>query len=121
MVWLSVAIGGALGTIARHGVNILFSRLLRPDPYATAMVNLVGSLAIGVLAGLIAAGRLHLSHEARTVVFVGILGGFTTFSTLMLDTFTLVEGGRTSAAVINILVQVVVGYAAVYLGFRLAA
>ena len=120
MMWIAVAVGGALGSMVRHGVNLLFAhRLLRAEPYGTATVNIVGSLAIGLLAGLIAAGRLHLSVEARTFVFVGILGGFTTFSSLMLDTLTLVHGGRPAAAIVNVAGQVLVGYAAVYVGFRL--
>ena len=122
MTWIAVAIGGALGSIARHGVNVMFAhRTLRGDPYATAAVNISGSLAIGILAGLIAGSRLHLSVEARAFLFVGILGGFTTFSSLMLDTFTLAEGGRPTAALVNVLGQVVLGYAAAYVGFRLSS
>src|SRR4249919_943915 len=80
MIWLAVAVGGALGSMARHGVNILFAHALpRPVPYATATVNLVGSAVIGLLAALVATGRLQMSAEVRTFVFVGILGGFTTF------------------------------------------
>ena len=108
--------------MARHGVNLLFAhRLLRAEPYGTATVNIVGSLAIGALAGIIASGRLHLSTEMRTFLFVGILGGFTTFSSLMLDTLTLVHGGRHSAAFVNVMGQCLLGYAAVYAGFRLGA
>ena len=122
MSWIAVGIGGALGSMARHGVNVMFAqRMLRAEPYGTAAVNIIGSLAIGLIAGSIAGGRLHLSAETRTFLFVGVLGGFTTFSSLMLDTFTLAEGGRPSAALVNVLGQAVVGYAAAYLGFRLAA
>ncbi len=70
-------------------------------PYATAAVNLLGSLAIGLLAGLIATGRVHMSTELRTFVFVGILGGFTTFSSYMLDTFTLGHAGEHALAFWN--------------------
>ena len=66
MVWLAVMTGGALGSLARHVVNGLFSQLIhRPVPYATAAVNLVGSGVIGILAGLLAAGRLHMSVPLR--------------------------------------------------------
>jgi fluoride exporter len=122
MIWLAVGVGGALGSMARHGVNVLLAQqFLRAEPYGTATVNILGSLAIGLLAGSIAEGRLQLSLEARTFLFVGILGGFTTFSSLMLETFTLAEGGRPTAALANVMGQVVVGYAVAYLGFRLAA
>ena len=102
MIWLAVAAGGALGSMARHGVNILFAHVLeRAVPYATAAVNLVGSATIGLLAALIAAGRLQWSTELRTFVFVGILGGFTTFSSFMLDTLTLGHGGEHSPRVLE--------------------
>ena len=94
MIWLAVAFGGALGSMARHGVNVFFAHTLeRAVPYTTATVNLIGSAVIGLLAALIATGRLELSPAARTFVFVGILGGFTTFSSFMLDTLTLGHGG----------------------------
>jgi CrcB protein len=120
MIWLAVAVGGALGSMARHGVNILFAHALpRAVPYATATVNLVGSAVIGLLAALVATGRLHLSAEARTFVFVGILGGFTTFSSFMLDTLTLGHGGDQALAFWNVTLQTTVGLAAVWGGYRL--
>src|SRR5262245_13894298 len=93
--WLAVIAGGALGTAVRHGVNVWFARhLAYPTPYPTAAVNLIGAGIIGILAGAIAAGRLHMSGPLRSFVFVGILGGFTTFSSYMLDTLTLAYGGE---------------------------
>jgi CrcB protein len=120
MIWIVVALGGAVGTLARHGVNIAVARLFeRPVPYATAAVNLIGSFTIGLLAGLTAAGRLQLTPAARTFIFVGILGGFTTFSSYVLDTFTLGHGGDQSAAVWNVVAQTALGLGLVYAGFRL--
>ena len=116
--WIAVAIGGALGSVARHGVN----RIVHQEwpslrfPLATAIVNIVGCCVIGVLAGLVAAGRLPMRTNWREFIFVGILGGFTTFSTFGLDTITLVRSGDTSQAVLNTLLQVVCGLAAVYFG-----
>ena len=107
MIWLAVAAGGALGSMARHGVNILFATVFgRAVPYATASVNLIGSLTIGLLAALIASGRLQLSPELRTFVFVGILGGFTTFSSFMLDTLVLGQGGDQAIALWNVALQI---------------
>jgi len=120
MIWLAVAVGGALGSMARHGVNVFFAHVLeRSIPYATGVVNLVGSIVIGLLAALIATGRLHMSTELRTFVFVGILGGFTTFSSFMLDTFTLGHGGDHSLAFWNVALQVALGLGAVWCGYRL--
>ena len=119
MIWLAVAGGGALGSLARHGVNLLFTHTLgRAVPYATATVNLVGSVVIGLLAALVATGRLHLSPEARTFVFVGILGGFSTFSSFMLDTLTLGHGGDQALAFWNVTLQTTVGLALVWAGYR---
>jgi CrcB protein len=89
-------------------------------PYATAAVNITGCFAIGVLAGLVASGSLRLGENARAFLFVGILGGFTTFSSLGLDTLTLVRGGASTAAFLNIAVQVLVGLASVFVGYSLA-
>jgi CrcB protein len=120
MIWLAVAVGGALGSMARHGVNVVVAHLLeRAAPHATAVVNLTGSLAIGALAGAIAAGRLQMSVEMRAFVFVGILGGFTTFSSFMLDTLTLGHGGNQTLAISNVAIQIVFGFAAVWAGYRL--
>jgi CrcB protein len=119
MIWLAVAAGGALGSMARHGVNMVFAHLLeRATPYATGTVNLIGSAVIGLLAALIATGRLHMSSELRTFVFVGILGGFTTFSSFMFDTFTLGHGGNHSLAFWNVALQTGFGLAAVWAGYR---
>ena len=120
MIWLAVGAGGAIGSMARHGVNIVFAHVLeRAVPYATASVNLIGSAVIGLLAALIATGRLHLSTEMRTFVFVGILGGFTTFSSFMLDTFTLGHGGDHTTAFWNVALQTAFGLVAVWGGYRL--
>jgi CrcB protein len=114
----AVALGGAVGSLARHGVNVLFSQVFaRPVPYATAAVNLVGSVLIGVLAGLLASGRLTMSPNMRTFVFMGLLGGFTTFSSFMLDTLTLTHGGNHVLAMSNVIGQVGLGLLAVYAGY----
>lgn len=120
MIWLAVGAGGALGSMARHGVNVLFSHLFeRATPYATGAVNLLGSAVIGLLAGRLASGRLHLSTEMRTFVLVGILGGFTTFSSFMLDTLTLGQGGHQSLAFWNVGLQTALGLVFVWAGYRL--
>ena len=119
MIWIAVAAGGAVGSVARHAVNVLFAHVLeRAVPHATAAVNITGSAVIGLLAGLIAVGRLHLSTEMRTFLFVGILGGFTTFSSFMLDSFTLAHGGEHTLAVSNVVLQTALGFLAVWAGYR---
>ena len=120
MVWLAVAAGGAIGTLARHGVNMMFAHLFaRAVPYATAAVNIAGSLVIGFLAGRIAAGRLEMDQPVRAFVFVGVLGGFTTFSSFMLDTLVLATGGDRTLAFANVAGQTFLGLLTVYLGYQL--
>jgi CrcB protein len=117
--YVLVAIGGALGSMARHGVGMAVVRVspARVTPYATMTVNLAGCLVIGLLAGLIASQRVTMTPALRAFVFVGVLGGFTTFSSFGLDTFTLAHGGRTGAAAVNVAVQVAAGCALVAAGY----
>ena len=118
---LAVALGGALGSVARHGVNIAVTRLLgHPSYTSTLIVNVAGCAIIGLLAGQIAAGRLVVSATMRVFLTVGVLGGFTTFSSFGLDTLTLVQAGRYQTAAFNVIIQVIAGLAAVAGGFALA-
>jgi CrcB protein len=122
MTWIAVAIGGAIGSMVRHWVNLeVAHRLERSFPWATFIVNVAGCLVIGALAGRIASGRLHLTPTMRTFLFVGVLGGFTTFSSFGLDTFTLAHGGDHSAAFWNVAGQVGLGVGGVWLGFYLGS
>lgn len=123
MLWIYVAVGGAIGSIARHEVGKAIARLspTHVTPYATGLVNLIGCFVIGLLAGLVASHRMAMSAQVRALVFVGILGGFTTFSSFGLDTFSLAHGGRPGAAVVNALVQVLAGCSLVAAGYFAAA
>jgi CrcB protein len=119
MAWLAVAVGGALGSVARHAVNhLMHSRWsLMTFPAATVVVNVLGCAVIGLLAGLVASGRLPMRFYWREFVFVGILGGFTTFSTFALDTLTLARTGASIGAVLNVVGQVGLGLLATLAGF----
>ena len=120
MAWMAVAIGGALGSMARHGVNHLVHVrwMTTRFPAGTVVVNLLGCLVIGVLAGLLASDRIALKPNWREFIFVGVLGGFTTFSTFGLDTFLLARTHSTGYAAVNVAVQVAGGLAAVWLGYH---
>ena len=121
MTWIAVAAGGALGSVARHAVNAIVARIAgQPSFVSTALVNVIGCAVIGVLAGLIAVHAVRMTPTARVFVFVGILGGFTTFSSFGLDTLTLVHDGRPVAALANVMGQVLAGVGAVFAGFTLA-
>jgi CrcB protein len=120
--WLAVALGGALGSVARHAVNhVAHARWLGSRfPFGTVIVNLSGCLIIGLLAGLLVSNRIEMRFWRREFVLTGLLGGFTTFSTFGLDTFVLART-QPEAAAINVALQVVGGLAAVWIGYRLGA
>lgn len=121
LTWIVVAAGGAVGCVARHGINRTVHQYwpMVQFPIATVIVNLIGCCTIGMLAGLIASGHLPMRLHWREFIFVGILGGFTTFSTFGLDTITLARGGGLTDAFWNVAVQVIGGLAGVYGGLVL--
>jgi CrcB protein len=121
MIWLAVGVGGALGSMARHGVNHLVHKhwLVSRFPLGTVLVNVAGCFLIGLLAGLTASERIGLRLHWREFLFVGLLGGFTTFSTFGLDTFLLGRTHSVGAATLNVGVQVIGGLIALWLGYRL--
>jgi fluoride exporter len=121
MIWLAAGIGGAIGSIARHAVTVAAQRLAgRATPEATAVVNIAGCLIIGVLAGLLSTGALRLSEHTRVFVLVGLLGGFTTFSSFGLDTLMLARNGAVGLALVNVGTQVILGLTSVFAGFWIA-
>ena len=121
MTWLVIAAGGASGAAARHALNTLVQNRYALFPVGIFVVNAAGCLAIGVLAGLVAGGRLQLGETMRLFLFVGVLGGFTTFSAYSLDTLTLARGGHVMLAAVNAVGQVVAGLLAVWAGFAAGA
>ncbi|MGB2260697.1 MAG: fluoride efflux transporter CrcB, partial [Porticoccaceae bacterium] len=93
MHWLAVAVGGALGAMARYGVsNIVFSPSSQKFPWATMSVNVLGSFIMGLLF-VIVVERGALPAEMRSLLMVGFLGAFTTFSTFSLDALGLWQNG----------------------------
>ena len=115
-LWLAGA--GAVGTLLRAGLTTLAVRLLGPGfPWGTLAVNLVGSFAFGVIFAA-ARARGGLSTEAETILLVGLLGGFTTYSSFAFQTAEMLEHGRLPAAAAYVLVTNVAGIAAVWAGLR---
>ena len=121
MTWVAVGIGGAIGSMARHAVNHLVHTrwLVTRFPVGTVAVNVSGCFIIGLLAGLVASDRMALRLYWREFVFVGLLGGFTTFSTFGLDTFLLGRTHSVGYAGLNVAAQVIGGLAALWVGYRL--
>lgn len=118
---LWVGCGGFAGSVLRYGLSGLVQRQLPLStfPYGTLAVNLTGCLVIGCVAGLAEARQL-LGPGARTFVLVGVLGGFTTFSTFGYESLSLLREGEQTRAAANVLAHVALGLAAVWLGHALA-
>jgi CrcB protein len=114
-----VALGGALGSVARYACSGVALRLFGLGfPYGTLLVNVVGSYAIGILGTIaIAGGRTLTPPDIRAFLVTGILGGFTTFSAFSLETFTLARSGNLSGAVANVVLSLVLCFVAVALGY----
>lgn len=114
---LQVAIGGALGSVARYGVNVLAGRLVPGYPLGTLAVNVLGSLIMGLMAGIFA----HRGgHHLAPLLMTGLLGGFTTFSAFSLDAMTLWQRGEGVLATGYVLVSIFLSLAAVFAGLALA-
>jgi CrcB protein len=118
---LLVGIGGAFGSIARYLVSTWVQTTVKSVgfPFGTLTVNLIGCFVIGFLAQL-AEARGIFTSESRAFVFIGILGGFTTFSSFGNETLNLVRGGEMWSALSNVGLNVVIGLFAVWLGRTVA-
>ncbi len=115
-----VAIGGAIGASLRHTVNMLAVRIVATSfPWWTIVINILGSLAMGLFIGWLAR-RSGTSDALRLFVATGILGGFTTFSAFSLDFATLWERGQASAAFGYAAASVLLSLYAVFVGLWVA-
>lgn len=114
---LYVGLGGFVGAVLRYGLGSWVQRLLPHAlfPYGTLAVNVLGCLLIGFLA----AWRQPLEPGLRLFLMVGLLGGFTTFSTFALETLTLTQQQQPALAFINVVGKVVLGLGAAWVGFEL--
>ncbi len=116
---LSIALGGAVGALARHflagRVAVLFGHGF---PYGTLVVNVLGSFIMGLLI-ITLATRFELSQEWRGFIVVGVLGGFTTFSTFSLETALLIERNELMQAALYVGSSVLFSIAALFIGLWL--
>ena len=116
MLMLAIGVGGALGAMARYLTGGLVHRLT-PGlfPYGTFVVNVAGCLCFGLVAGL-AESRFVVGPGARAFVLIGLLGGFTTFSSFTFESLELVRSGQLIQAAANVGGQLVLGLVALWAG-----
>ena len=115
-----VALGGAIGSVSRY---VLSTLVLHASgslfPAGTFVVNLIGCLAFGAIIGA-AEQRFVLTPETRAFLLVGVLGGFTTFSTYAFESFALMQDGQFAAAGLNVAGQVIAGFLGFWVAYVIA-
>lgn len=117
MILLMVALGGAVGSVLRYLTTVFSVHYLSETfPYGTLIVNVVGSFFIGLLLSMTEADIL-VSPYWRPLIAVGLLGGFTTFSSFSLDTLNLFVQAEYLKAGLNLMLNLVLGFAAVSIGY----
>lgn len=119
MTYLLVFLGGGLGSTLRYAINILCARTLGTAfPYSTFMINITGSLVMGLIAGYLAF-KGDASQNWRLFLMTGILGGYTTFSAFSLDTAVLYERGALGLAALYVLGSVILSIVGVFAGLAI--
>ena len=123
LAYLWVAIGGALGSVARFGLNgLIAARFGETFPWGTIIINVTGSFLIGVFAAYADPdGRVLIAPGVRQFLMIGVCGGYTTFSSFSLQTLRLAQDREWLYAGGNILLSVVLCLVAVWLGYALGA
>jgi len=120
MQLIVIGVGGAIGALARYLLGGAVHRGMPGFfPYGTFVVNLLGCVVFGAIAGL-AESRFVIGPIVRAFLLIGVLGGFTTFSSFTYETFELVRSGQLGAAAINVAGQVGLGFLGLWAGFGLA-
>lgn len=118
--FLAVALGGAIGASARHGLGVAMFRIFGPGfPVGTLLANIIGGLLMGLLVGWLVRDMPSNANAVRLFAGVGVLGGFTTFSAFSLDALRMVETKAYSAFIGYVGASVILSIAAVALGLFL--
>ena len=121
MTYLWIAIGGALGSVLRFACSEWIQARWSTFPWGTLFVNVLGSWLIGLLAALSETGRWGDSISLRHFLMIGVLGGFTTFSSFSLQTFMLARSGAVLMAGLNVMASVGLCLCAAWVGFVLGS
>jgi len=115
-----VALGGAMGASLRYGAVAAMGRMYPGFPWGTVLVNVAGSLVMGLMAVVLMERFPGAFARLGPLVMTGILGGFTTFSAFSLDVLFLIERGRPGAAAGYVLLSVCLSIGALWVGLKLA-
>lgn len=114
--YLLVMIGGGIGSLIRYVTgSAIMAKFGGRFPLGTLVINVSGSFLIGVLMTILTE-RLKVDPRWRLFLVVGLVGGYTTFSTFEWETYTAVRGGGSWTGMLNVISSIVLGYAAVWLG-----
>jgi CrcB protein len=121
--WVAVALGGAIGSVGRFWLTGVMTALTGPRfPWGTLLINVLGSLVIGLVAGItLTPARVGMHPDVRIFLMTGICGGFTTFSAFSLQTLELLQTGDSVPALGYAIGSVVLCVAATYAGWALAS
>jgi len=118
--WMLIAVGGAVGSVARYALQGWVQRAINSGfPLGTLVVNLIGCALIGFFTATFTGPKL-IREEYRIGIIVGILGGFTTFSTFGWETFSLTNDRQFAFAALNVVLSCGLGMLAVWAGYRAA-
>jgi len=116
---VAIGVGGAIGAIARYLLGGTVHRLMPGFfPYGTFAVNLVGCVVFGLIAG-VAESRFAIGPTTRAFILIGVLGGFTTFSSFAFESIELMRSGQHAHAMVNVVGQVVLGLLGLWVGLGL--
>lgn len=114
--YLWVGVGGFAGSVARYALGVwIYNRMGTRFPYGTFVINISGCFLIGWVLTVLEA-RVGLPQALRFAIPIGFIGAYTTFSTFEYETFRAVDGGQPGTGLLNIVLSVLVGYVAVWLG-----
>lgn len=115
---LLVGLGGSIGSMARYAVSLIIKTKL--FPYATLSINIMGSFIIGLLFAM-SIKEQGMSDNWKLFLATGICGGFTTFSAFSLENMGLLQSGKVGMALTYIILSVILGIAATFLGYKLVS
>jgi CrcB protein len=113
---LMVFIGGGLGSLCRYGIANRLSVYSSSFPYGTLMANVLSSLLLGLITGLVMQEVELISNEIKLLIAVGFCGGFSTYSTFTNETFQLLQAGNWTLVLVNIIGNLLVCLFAIFVG-----